>query len=566
MSVTDIKEIRILPPLALGRFGSSAEPMHNYDTVVTPGTGFRELRPGETLLVNPSTGEIVAKQTPSTVRFKDSAGRVKPVCPFLEIWARFDEEAELRPLTLTELGDLQRGLEHVSWDVTFGNLKVLRRTGEPGDRVEARVRNITTHERRALQGRCANFKADRFVALGSVQYVKATTTFPEIRLRFTPPAGLVYGHTASAVIPAQNAVYDRTRGTWDTHSDDAPPSGSPDPRAHIPTVPSGIYATNQATGQNLGYLDDACDGIIAATLTLKDGRQLSSFARASAGPPDYAPDSDPVRNMQDELEQMVFGPAAQDVNADEVLDIVRRALETMRLMNTDVWNTDYSDGAFQATMAAYATAQGIHSGLLDTLAKGLAAPANSSERQAAHGTLQSINAILREYDAIGDRRPEGRRRMPALMRGADGNDLAINRRRRSQLRKALDKFQPQPTGGDTLEVAAMVRMIGNFSAMSILHTGFAEDGVTLADRFSDPPKVLEYLRKAAAKGNVATAAGLAGKPLVVPGDPPNSAFLQTISRPEHPMNGPLSSYRDPTSGKSGPQVVADWIASLGAGV
>ena len=109
MPVTDIKEIRILPPLALGRFGSSAEPMHNYETVVTPGTGFRELRPAETLLLNPSTGDIVAKETPPAVRFKDGAGRVKPVCPFLEIWARFDDEAELRPLTLTELGDLQRG-------------------------------------------------------------------------------------------------------------------------------------------------------------------------------------------------------------------------------------------------------------------------------------------------------------------------------------------------------------------------------------------------------------------------------------------------------------------------
>jgi hypothetical protein len=491
---------------------------------------------------------------------------VKPVCPFLEIWARFDDEAELRPLTLTELADLQRGPEHISWDVTFGNLKVLRRTGDPGDRVEARVSGITTHDRRALQGRCANFKADRFIALGSVQYIKPTTAFPEIRLRFTPPAGLVYGHTASAVIPAQNAVYDRTRGTWDTHTDDAPPTGSPDPRAHITTVPGGIYATNQATGDNLGYLDDACDGIVAATLTLKDGRKLSSFARASAGPPDYAPDSDPVRSMQDELEQMVFGPIAQDVSADEVIDIVRRALETMRLMNTDAWNRNYAGGAFQAGMAAYPTAHGVHGGLLSTLATGLAAPANSSERQAAHGTLESINAILREYDAIGDRRPEGRRRMPALMRGADGNDLAINRRRRSQLRKALDKFQPQASGGDSPEVAAMTRMIGNFSAMSILHTRFAEDGVTLADRFSDPPKVLDYLRKAVAKGDVATAAGLAGQPLVVAGDPASSAFLKTISRAEHPMNGPLSSYRDPTSGKTGLQVVADWITSLGAGV
>lgn len=566
MPVTDVREIRILPPLAIGRFGSSSEPMHNYEAVITPGTGYRELRPAETLMLNPSTGEIIAKQTPTGVRFKDGAGRVKPVCPFLEVWARFNDEAELRPLTLSELADLQRGPEHISWDVTFANLKVLRRTGDPGDRVEARITGITSHEGRPLQGDCANFKADRFIAFGSVQYVKPTTAFPEIRLRFTAPAGLVYGHTADAVIPAPNVVYDRTRGTWDTHSDSATPTGAPDPRAHIATMPSFIYARSTMPRRNLGYLDDACDGIVTATLTLKDGRQLSSFARASAGPPDYAPDSNPVRSMQDELEQMVFGPMVQNVSADEVLDIVRRAFETMRLMNTDVWNTAYSNGAFQPSMAAYATAHTIHSGLLDTLSKGLMAPPDSAERQVAHGALQQINAVLREYDTIGDQRAAARRRMPALMRGADSNDLAINRRRRSQLRKALEVFQPQPTGGDTPETVAMIRMIGNFSAVAMLHTRFSEDGITLADRFSDPLKVLAYLRKAAAKGGIATAAGIAGRPLVVPGDPANSAFLQTISRPEHPMNGPLSSYSDATSGRTGLQVVADWITSLGAGV
>ena len=152
MPVTDVREIRILPPLAIGRFGSSSEPMHNYEAVITPGTGYRELRPAETLMLNPSTGEIIAKQTPTGVRFKDGAGRVKPVCPFLEVWARFDDEPELRPLTLSELADLQRGPEHISWDVTFANLKVLRRTGEPGDRVEARITGITSHESRPLQG------------------------------------------------------------------------------------------------------------------------------------------------------------------------------------------------------------------------------------------------------------------------------------------------------------------------------------------------------------------------------------------------------------------------------
>jgi hypothetical protein len=565
MPVTDIKEIRILPPLAIGRFGSSAEPMHNYEADITSATGFRALRAAETLMINPSTGEVVAKQTPPAVRFKDAAGRVKPVCPFLEIWARFDNETELRPLTLTELGDLGRGPEHIAWEATFANLKILRRTGEPGDRVEARITGIVTHDRRALQGRCANFKADRFVVFGSVQYVKPTPAFPEIRLRFTPPAGLVYGHTASAIIPAENAVYDRTRGTWDTHTDAAVPASAPDPRAHLSTIPSFIYARSRPPRRNLGYLDDASDGIVSATLTLQDGRRLSAFARAAAGPPDYAPDSSPVRSMQDELEQIVFGPEALDVTAEQVLDTVRRALETMRLMNTDVLNAEYSDNAFAADRAAYGSASVLHTGLLDTLAKGLAAAATPNERQGAHATLQKIDAILREYDAIGDQRPAARTRMPGMMRGADGNDLALNRRRRSQIRKALEVFKPAPSGGVGTEAGAMIGMITNFAAFAAFHTDFAEDDLSLADRFSDPPKVLDYLRKAVAKGSVATAAGVAGQPLVVPGDPAGSAFLKTISRPEHRMNRPISTYRDPTSGKTGFQVIEAWIVSLGPG-
>ncbi|SCB53506.1 hypothetical protein GA0061099_10685 [Bradyrhizobium yuanmingense] len=168
MPVTDIHEIRVLPPLAIGRFGGSAEPMHNYDLVVTAGSGYRELRPAETLLVNPVTGEIVAKQVPSSpVRFKDGAGRVKPVCPFLEVWGRFDDDPELRPLTVNDLADLGRGPEHISWDVLFANLKMLRRTGQPSDRVEARIAGITGHVQHTFIGRCANFKSGTSVAFGS---------------------------------------------------------------------------------------------------------------------------------------------------------------------------------------------------------------------------------------------------------------------------------------------------------------------------------------------------------------------------------------------------------------
>jgi hypothetical protein len=565
MAVTDVKEIHLLPPLAIGRFGDSAEPMHNYEAVINNATGYRDLVPADTLMVNPTSGEIVQKFRPPAVRFKDGAGRIKPVCPFLEVWALFDQEAELRPLTLAELTDLKRGPEHVSWDVAFGNLKMLRRTGDPGDRVQTQVPPISDHDRHRLAGRAANFKADRSVHFGWVQYVKPTPAFPEIRFRFTPPPGQVYGARQDTNVTTQNAVYDATRGTWPGHVDQAGPITSPDPRAHRATSPSFIYARNPSdrTGRSLGYFDDSSDGIVTVTLTLQDGRKLSSFARASAGPPAFAPDSQPVRSMADELEQMTLGPFVADVTVEEVLDIVRRAVETMRLIDTVWWNQNYAGNAFDSDRAAYRNVHDIHTSLLATLATGLAAAANSDARKAAYDTLKQIDTVLREYDAVADRRRAARQHMPALMKGADGNDLALNRRQRSKLRRALKVFAPTPTLD---QVAAMTRLIDMFQAMAGLHARFVEDNRSLADRFADPPAVLDYLRKAVAKGSVATAAGLAGKPLVVAGDPQNSAFLLTISRPEHPMNGPISSYRDSLTSKTGLQVIGDWIASLGPGV
>jgi hypothetical protein len=459
----------------------------------------------------------------------------------------------------------------LSWDVTFGNLKMLRRTGDPGDRIQSQVLGISDHDRRQLAGRAPNFKADRSVHFGWVQYVKPTPAFPEIRFRFTPPAGQVYGYRQDTNVTTQNAVYDATRGTWPSHNDDdVAPTTSPfprDPRALLSTVPSGIYAQDQ-TGRNLGYLDDSSDGIVTVTLTLQDGRKLFSFARASAGPPDFAPDGQPVRSMADELEQMTLGPAVAAVTVEDVLDVVRRAVETMRLIDTAWWNVNYAGRAFDANVAAYSRVRGIHTSLLATLATGLAAPANSNSRQAAYGSLTQIDAVLREYDAVADRRRAARQQMPALMRGADGNNLALNRRQRSKLRRALTVFAPTPTldPGGSPEVAAMTRMIDTFQAMAGLHARFVEDNRSLADRFADPPAVLDYLSKAVAKGSVATAAGLAGKPLVIAGDPQNSAFLLTISRPEHPMNGPISSYRDSETSKTGLQVIGDWITSLGPGV
>ena len=54
--MSDIVEIRILPPLAIGRLGSSATPLENYTMEIANPIGYRSLVPTSTLVVDPVTG------------------------------------------------------------------------------------------------------------------------------------------------------------------------------------------------------------------------------------------------------------------------------------------------------------------------------------------------------------------------------------------------------------------------------------------------------------------------------------------------------------------------------
>jgi hypothetical protein len=99
-----IHEIRILPPLAVGRLGSAPQPLANYDVLVDPDDplGFRRIVPAPTLLVDCATGEITSIETPTEIRFKDDNGAIHPVAPFLEVWARTSAD-DLEPLTVALL-------------------------------------------------------------------------------------------------------------------------------------------------------------------------------------------------------------------------------------------------------------------------------------------------------------------------------------------------------------------------------------------------------------------------------------------------------------------------------
>ncbi len=570
-----ITEIRLLPSLALARMGSSTQPMQSYTLDVVEGQSYRQIHPAETLIVNEQDSTIAGVVTPADVRFKDSVGRVKPVCPFLEVWGVFDDTGELRPLTNRELGILGLDASSLKWTVRVANLKAYRRTGQAGDRIEAAVVDFSDHSRHELLGRADNLRMSRSMTLGSVRYIRPTGEFPEIRLRFTPATGKVFGHRVDANINADRNVYDPTNGTWDSYNDGAPDPTSPAPRARLSTAPGGIYATtNPPQRRNLGYLDDSCDGIVSVTLTA-NGRTLTAHARIASGPPDFAPDSLPVRTVADDLEQVLHGPDVTDVTADEVIEIVRRALETVRAIGLPEQNQSFpfweraAQGAF-GTALDYSTTVGVHQQLLTSLAS-LKAPANSPERVAAHQALTRIAGAVRAWDEAanygnpGTTQSPGMRQMPALMRGADGDLLALTRRQRAKLLFAVERFRPSAPSGDTPR-DAMVLMIGALQFGAFFHGSITTAaGPPLSSVFADSDQVLTHIETGVVQGISGPAAPFLGQKLIVRGDPGASPFLLIVSNPAHRMNRELTGtngYRDANSNKDGLQVIREWIASL----
>ena len=568
-AIEDVVEIRLLPPLAIARLGSSPEPMHNYD-ILPPADGedHRRLAPAPTLRIE--DGRIVAEELPAEVRFRDDAGRIRPVSPFLEVWARFAAGEPLQPLTAEHLAQVGLGPADVVWRVDVANLKAFRRTGDPRDRIEAGTGEFSDHSAKALTGECPVFKAGKSIPFGNVQFIEPTAEFPDIRLRFVPAAGKVYGPRAGDPNLADD-VYDAARGGWDNHADG-------DPGAPPPTAPGGIYRGrfNSQTQRFVseGYLDDACDGVVEVALSVA-GKTLRSQARITAGPPDFAPDSYHVRTLEDELEQMLRGPEVRDpVPWGDVTDLLRRASETVSLMDTRVMNGTQGLGGVAQNgnnMAGHDAGTGrAFEPIFDPDVPGLTDPA--AVRGFHRGVLQGLEAgtlptfleLLRPFDEAHNLTNAARRRMPAMMRGSDGGHLALTRRQRDKVRAAAgDDVTGRPgdaTGGEATAEEEMVSLIQHFAARASLHMGLdAGGGNRVGDLFPDPAALLDFLRSGAAQGSLAGPE--TGRPLVVAGNPDDSALVRLLRRPDHPMHSHFSR-PVPGSERTGLEIVEQWILSL----
>jgi hypothetical protein len=459
-----IKALRILPPFAIGRLGSASEPMDNYsfdldiDHASEKPLDYRQIKAQPTLIVNENSGEIESQHVPTTLEFKQG-GNIRPVAPFLEVFAVTDND-QLVPLTLSLLRKHGLTVKDVAWQVTVSNRKVVRRTEDEHDLVHAKLDWFSNHRSHTLKGKCDHFVAkESSVNFGSVRFIKPNNQFPEIRLRFTPAAGLIYGPNQSSEalaekypgyyqLPEDRQIYDHAK-SWaglngiDSKNQTVPPSLF----AIEPPAPSWF---NNNTAISRGYLDDACDGFVEVQLTLRDGsKPLAATARICSAPPAMAPDSLFVRTLVDDLEQVIKGPevgpeeTAEDIRAN-ALDIVRRAFETVRFMNVAVMNGNDFKGRSALWLdsmpeeEAAGTQRAIRPvmppGTVDTIAI-------TTLHQQVYAALRAGAApwflrLLRSPDEAADLTDRGRRKMPALMCGADNNYLALTWRQIDTIRKA----------------------------------------------------------------------------------------------------------------------------------
>jgi hypothetical protein len=451
-----IRGLRILPPFAIGRFGSSSQPLEAYSLQIstTDPLDFREIVPEKTLEVDPTSGAVTRAYTPTKVRFRDGE-HIRPVAPFLEVFA-LTESDTLVPLTLDLLRQAGVGAEAVRWSVDVANLKVYRQTHVKADKILASLDEVADHEIHELRGRADNFLKDKHIPFGTVRYVRPTPEFPEIRLRFTPPQGIVYGsskerrdpETGERVVDPvfvgaeDRIVYDATRGKWLDFRADATSNSLPNPS----DIYQGYWPETEPLPVGWGYLDDVCDGRISVKVVLGDGTTLQASAWISSCMPAFAPDSEPVRTVADDLEQFICGDqvADEEVSIDDAAELIRRALESIRLMNTAAMNANTIYGRTNIASTLYRQdandygrlwAPGMAASLVDNLA--VRALHERIYAALVSGSAPWFAEVLRQPEEVGDLSDKARRKMPPMLRGADGRALALTRRQISKVVRAV---------------------------------------------------------------------------------------------------------------------------------
>ena len=360
------------PPIVIARLGGSTTPLDCcvWEEPPNPRSD------GATVLVtgwslNVLTDGSIEPHKPDSIRFRDGP-LIRPVCPFIEIWARLGEpgsdpsswrDAPLTPTLLVAAGADPSALH---FTVDARNAKAARRRRNP-DLIYGTFPFVAIggdqHQPVPLQAVSPPGVAQplippgRSIPIGSVQVLRSLSGPPAanvpwppqidlevIRIRFTPAAGLFYGPPAAArptsesPVPAVRAdlAFLNDLAGWFGQVGAANPSVEPGDTFDETALGSGI---------SLGVVDDTCEARIDVTLQLPGmpRRNLSAHANVFVGPPDFGPDRRPFLSLADELNDRTDSGSVRNAALDSgeldawVQDLFERVQETVSLMNVDFW-------------------------------------------------------------------------------------------------------------------------------------------------------------------------------------------------------------------------------------
>jgi hypothetical protein len=360
------------PPIAIARLGASTAPLVAYtwvlhanarndsDTGIVPDWSFEVMTDGSLTPV-----------LPDEVRFRDGMA-IRPVCPFIELWARVGEEGSDAstwrdtPLTEELLAQQELGLKDLSFKIDARNAKVARRTANPalayglfpsieltGDHHELVPLEATSPPGVATP----MIPTGRSIPFGAVQICKPTPNpanapWPPsidlsiVRLRFTPAVGAFYGppqaaqSTPESVVPAvpvSNAFLSDGAGWFKSNG-----AGG----GFVIPADTFDFLVSGDSPQALGVIDDTCEARIEVSL-LSRARTAPTAASAVilVAPPDFAPDRRPFVSIADDLNDRSSTSVARNgaMNDGElelwVQDLFQRVYETVSLMNVDFWRS-----------------------------------------------------------------------------------------------------------------------------------------------------------------------------------------------------------------------------------
>jgi hypothetical protein len=362
-----ILEVYFLPPLAIARVGGSQIPLPSFSWQIDQtihGAHRTVLRPEVTLDIL-SDGSL-RPYLPYAVQFRDG-DLLRPVAPFFELWATMQRDGGGQydcPLTTGVLDDQGGSLEGVRYSVSVANRKAQRRTGSAACAFAAHIEVCAADNRRTpllafsphssgeepLVLREHPIPLGHFQAIKPIPSVSIGVDLSILRVRFTPPAGHVYGPPEAiagpasplppggalnattlgghlhTIVPPENRILN-SNTLWSSYMMDQPGQQDPQPADSYDGARVGV-------NRSWGVVDDTCDGVIEAQVVVR-GQRFSATARVFSSCPDFAPDRRPFQSLADDLADRDFGPVEDKDLENEICHLFTRVFETASMVNLD---------------------------------------------------------------------------------------------------------------------------------------------------------------------------------------------------------------------------------------